>query len=81
MDESVPHGLVTTFRDDGSRLAETTYQGGVAHGPYRDYWSNGLLACEGLYANGSQEGEWRFYNPDGTLREAIWFDGGREVVD
>jgi antitoxin component YwqK of YwqJK toxin-antitoxin module len=81
MDERVPQGLVATFRDDGSRLEETTYQRGVAHGPHRDYWSNGLLACEGQYVNGVQEGEWRFYNPDGTLREVIRFEGGREVVD
>lgn len=81
MSEQVPDGVAATFRDDGSRLAETTCHGGVARGPYRDYWSNGLLACEGRYASGAQEGEWRFYNPDGTLREVILFEGGREVVD
>ena len=81
MSEQVPDGVVATFREDGSRLAETTYHGGVAHGPYRDYWSNGLLACEGRYAGGVQDGEWRFYSPDGTLREVIQFEGGREVVD
>jgi len=81
MNEQVPDGVVTTFREDGSRLEEKTYHRGVAHGPYRDYWSNGLLACEGQYVRGVQEGEWRFYNPDGTLREVIRFEGGREVVD
>src|SRR5262245_26936218 len=81
MGESVPHALAATFRDDGSGLAHTPNPPGVAKAPFRDYWSNGVLACEGQYVNGSQEGEWRFYNSDGALREAIRFDGGREVVD
>jgi antitoxin component YwqK of YwqJK toxin-antitoxin module len=58
----------------------TTYEHGIAHGPYRDYWSNGVLACEGQYVNGVQEGEWRFYNLDGSLAEVLQFKGGREVV-
>jgi antitoxin component YwqK of YwqJK toxin-antitoxin module len=74
-------GLTRTFREDGSLLAETTYQGGCRHGPFRDYWSNGQLACEGVYVDDVQEGEWRFYHPDGSLREVVQFRGGREVVD
>jgi antitoxin component YwqK of YwqJK toxin-antitoxin module len=81
MADPLQHGLVTTCRPDGSLLAETTYEHGTPHGPYRDYWSNGLLSCEGQYVNGRQEGEWRFYNRDGTLREVIRFEEGREVVD
>jgi antitoxin component YwqK of YwqJK toxin-antitoxin module len=75
------NGLVTTLRGDGSRLSETTYEQGVPHGPYRDYWSNGELSCGGQYVHGVQEGEWRFYSPEGELREVIRFEGGREVVD
>ena len=75
------HGLVTTFRDDGSLLAETTYEQGVRHGTYRDYWSGGRLSLEGQYVHGVREGEWRFYDPDGSLREVIRFEGGREAVD
>jgi hypothetical protein len=33
MEKPKLHGVVTTFREDGSRLAETTYEQGVAHGP------------------------------------------------
>jgi antitoxin component YwqK of YwqJK toxin-antitoxin module len=47
MEKPTLHGLVTTFHEDGSQLAETTYEQGVAHGPYRDYWSNGRLSLEG----------------------------------
>jgi len=81
MEESAPNGRVGRFRDDGSLLAEITYERGVRHGPYRDYWSNGRLACEGQFAGGLQEGAWRFFNPDGSLREVLWFEGGKEVVD
>lgn len=75
------HGLVTTYRRDGMLRSEATYEHGHLHGPYRDYWSNGVPSCEGEYVNGVQEGEWQFYNLDGTLQEVVRFKGGREVVD
>jgi antitoxin component YwqK of YwqJK toxin-antitoxin module len=81
MERSELHGLVRTFRDDGSLLEEITYEQGVRHGPYWDCWSSGRLSCEGRYVHGVQEGEWRFYGPDGSLREVIRFAGGREVGD
>jgi len=81
MNESRRDGLVTTFRDDGSLLAEITYEQGVRHGHYRDYWSNGRVSLEGQYVRGLQEGEWRFYNADGSLREILRFELGREIVD
>jgi antitoxin component YwqK of YwqJK toxin-antitoxin module len=78
MGEPELDGLVATYRDDGSLLAETTYRQGVRHGPYRDYWPNGRVSLEGQYVNGLQEGEWRFYDRDGSLREVLRFMGGRE---
>ena len=81
MAESIQVGLIRTFRDDGSPLADTTYERGLRHGPYRDYWSNGHLACEGHYVEDVQEGEWRFYHEDGSAMEVIHFKGGREVSD
>lgn len=81
MAEQVRDGVVKTFRDDGTPLAETTWDKGMAHGPYRDYWSNGLVACKGEYVRGVQDGDWHYYNPDGSLREVIHFEGGREVID
>lgn len=81
MVEPMPNGLVTTYRDDGSKLAEATYERGVLQGPYRDFWSHGGVSLEGQYVNGVQEGEWRFYDRDtGSLREVLRFEGGREVV-
>jgi hypothetical protein len=77
--QSLPHGIITTFRDDGSLFAETTYHQGVANGPYRDFWPNSRVACEGQYANGLQDGEWRYYNPDGSLQMKILFSAGQEI--
>jgi len=81
MEEPMLHGLVSTFREDGSLLAEVSYDQGVRHGPYRDYWSNGRVSLEGQYAGGLQEGEWRFYNPDGSLWEILRFEVGREIIE
>jgi antitoxin component YwqK of YwqJK toxin-antitoxin module len=81
MAEAERNGMVTAYRDDGSLLAETTYQNGIRHGPYRDYWSNGAVSLDGQYDNGLKEGEWRFYNRDGNLREVLQFKRGREVVE
>ena len=75
-----PDGVVTTYRADGSRLAEATYARGVLHGPYRDFWSNGRVSMEGQYRDGLQDGEWRLYDRDtGELREVLRFAAGREI--
>jgi antitoxin component YwqK of YwqJK toxin-antitoxin module len=73
------HGVVMTLRDDGSRLEESTYEQGIRHGPYRDYWSTGALACEGMYVRGLQQGEWRYFDGAGTLLEVIQFHAGQEI--
>jgi antitoxin component YwqK of YwqJK toxin-antitoxin module len=60
MADAGPDGVVTMFREDGSRLAEMTYVCGVLHGPYRDFWSHGGMSLEGQYRDGLQDGDWRF---------------------
>jgi hypothetical protein len=78
----VPHGRCVASKDSGLVHLEITYDRGVAHGPYRDYWPNGLVSLEGQYVRGVQEGEWRFYDDEtGELREVLRFEGGREVID
>lgn len=78
----VPDGPCVAYREDGSLLLEITYSHGVAHGPYRDYWSNGRASLEGQHADGLQEGEWRFYDRDtGELKEVLQFVAGEEVMD
>lgn len=78
----VPDGACVAYRDSGSLLLEMTYERGVAHGPYRDYWSDGRVATEGQYVGGVQEGEWRFHDQrPGQPPEVLRFAAGREVVD
>jgi antitoxin component YwqK of YwqJK toxin-antitoxin module len=78
----LPHGRCAAYREDGSLLLEITYEHGVAHGPYRDYWRNGGVSLEGQHVTGKREGEWRFYDRDiGELREVLRFVAGREVID
>ena len=78
----VPHGRCVAYREGGSVLLEITYEHGVAHGPYRDFWLNGLVSLEGQHVNGLREGEWRLYDRDtGRLKEVLHFAAGREVVD
>jgi antitoxin component YwqK of YwqJK toxin-antitoxin module len=82
MTEPIRNGLVTTYRTDGSKLTEATYEQGVLHGPYRDFWSHGGVSLEGQYVNGIQEGEWRLYDRvTGRLREIVLFHSGREVAE
>jgi hypothetical protein len=79
LETTSPDGLVTSYRPDGAVLSEAATVGGVRHGPYRDFWSDGGLACEGQYRDGLQDGEWTFYNLDGTRSEIVRFEAGREI--
>lgn len=77
--ETVPNGAYVVLRDDGKKLLEITYTDGIPHGPFTDYWSNGVLASIGQFAAGKQEGLWQFYNRDGKPTEVIEFKDGIEV--
>jgi hypothetical protein len=43
----VPDGGCVAYREGGSLLMEVPYARGVAHGPYRDFWSDGPVATAG----------------------------------
>ena len=44
-------------------------------GPFKWYYSNGLVAAEGNYGNSMYQGLWKFYYLHGTLRcEQVWKD-------
>jgi antitoxin component YwqK of YwqJK toxin-antitoxin module len=76
----VPHGQYTAADEHGRIVLEITYDHGVVHGPYRDFWTNGKVASEGQFQEGQKEGIWHYYNPDGTFRELVEFKAGREVT-
>jgi hypothetical protein len=79
--QSLPHGVITTFREDGTRFKETTYHRGLPHGLHRDYWPNGMVAYEGQFVNEKQDGQWRQYNQDGSLRQVYRFNSGKLIQD
>ena len=66
--------------ENGRPFLEIDYNNGVAHGPYIEYWSNGIIATEGQFRQGQQGGVWRYYNLDGSLSEIIHFKEGRETT-
>jgi antitoxin component YwqK of YwqJK toxin-antitoxin module len=76
---SLPHGRYSVLEEDGRLFMTITYHHGVPHGPYTDYWSTGGVSLEGQFVNGQQHGTWHFYDKDGSLRELIEFDMGKEV--
>ena|ERR1700694_3718813 len=75
----VPHGRYKVPRENGQPLLEITYDQGVVHGPYLEFWSNGRVATEGQFHEGMQEGIWHFYHKDGTFSEIIHFKQGKEM--
>lgn len=75
----VPTGRYTVLRNKNIPLLQITYQDGIVHGPYIDFWSNGRVACEGHFENGKREGIWHFYNKDGTVNEIVVFKLGKEI--
>jgi hypothetical protein len=78
----VPDGLCVACEEDGTIFQEMTYVNGIADGPYRSYWPNGLLDAQGQYVNGMQEGEWIFQvkNHDKPIM-IIYFEEGKEVIN
>jgi antitoxin component YwqK of YwqJK toxin-antitoxin module len=77
----VPNGQYVVLRENNKPLLKITYRYGIAHGPYVDFWSNGMVASEGQYWDGKQEDNWHFYNEDGTLREIIKFKQGKQIAE
>ena len=67
-DGSARQGLWTYFEDNGMKVLENEYIGGLAHGKILQ-WSevDGSLRSEGMAVNGQLDGPCRFWNADGTL--------------
>lgn len=45
-------GLVTNWREDGSKESEQTYKNGKSDGYYAWYHENGIMSEKGIYVNG-----------------------------
>jgi hypothetical protein len=75
----IPHGPFTCIDNTGRIILEITYENGLAHGHYADFWANGHVACKGVYMKGKQHGNWYYFNKDRSLSEIIYFDNGLEI--
>ena len=51
------HGVLQSFRSDGSLCSEQTYLHGTLDGPFRRYHPNGELARSGRHVSGELDGE------------------------
>lgn len=77
----IPHGEYIVLRENTQILLKITYRHGVIHGRYVDFWSNGKVASEGQFRDGNQEDTWHFYNEDGTIREIVYYNHDKEIVE
>ncbi|HVU56360.1 MAG TPA: tetratricopeptide repeat protein [Puia sp.] len=49
------------------------YKDGKLDGPYKKYYSSGLVKMEGAYQGGNQIGDWKQYHPNGQLKSIQHF--------
>jgi hypothetical protein len=54
-------GMWTSFRSDGTKLAEGKFARSVAHGPWKLFYPSGNVAAEGKFSSGHRDGKWSFY--------------------
>lgn len=64
------------------KLSEiVTYVNGIANGPYKHFFENGVVSLQGNLKNGLYDGAWETYQSDGTLSTRTNFkDGKRDGV-
>lgn len=61
------HGLVETFRDDGSPIAKINYNNGIKNGEATQYYEDGNPKMIITYVNGKKEGIVKWYYENGDL--------------
>ncbi len=65
-DQGQLHGDSITYFASGLPNVKHTYENGLAHGAYIEYWeSNGRIAREGTYVSGNPDGIWTRYDEAG----------------
>ena len=80
-ESEVLDGEFNVVGNDGQIRMIISYHQGVVHGPFTEYWSNGICATVGEFNNGVKVGEWKYYNQDGSFNEKVLYSSGKEVID
>lgn len=70
-------GLWREFFEDGELRRSLTYQGGIEHGPLREYESGGTRIANGSYSHGARHGGWKEWHPNGEQSRSAVYVGGR----
>lgn len=60
-------GRLIRYYDNGTKMSETYYSGGVKNGIAQFYHTNGKLKEAGLFNAGHKTGVWKYYNEEGEL--------------
>ncbi len=77
-----PDGVVYSFHEKGTILAEKEYFNGTSHGRVREWFETGQLQRTGTYEKGWPVGEWKEYFPEGGVREiAEYFPPSTDIRD
>lgn len=72
----IPHGVVTTYWENGQKKSEVSYDHGVRHGPRTAWYADGTKRSYGEYVNGKANGTWTEWYADGTKAKEFQFDHG-----
>lgn len=67
------HGLWTTWRQNGMKWSESTYNLGVLEGKTVSYHENGQVNYIGYYKNDKKDGKWIFFDEEGAqIKEEVF---------
>ncbi len=67
-DNQLTGELKSYYELPAGQLRESVFfENGEEHGPFKQYYPNGLLEAEGSYKNGMREGEFKEYHSNGNL--------------
>ena len=91
---SKPHGIWKKFDTSGVVVESIIYSKGVKNGegiidiegikqgPWKEYYSEGILRAEGKYENGARVGKWKFYHLNEKLEQVgVYRKGGKPHGD
>ena len=68
---SLEHGSEILYKEDGSKMIESTCETGKMHGTSIQYYEDGSKRSETPFMNGKMQGMAIMYNKDGTKKSVI----------
>jgi len=79
---SLRHGFDKAWYRGGHVLkSHHTYEGGVKHGDYYLFYSDGKIREKGAYRFGLKHGRYASFHPNGNIHEEGLYEDGRKAGD